>query len=165
MQGTAFSRRVASEFCVIAHPLRNRGRRESRVRAAPAVSRAIRAQEHAHEHTGSAENIRPSLRNGFTAYIVLSLVRRALLPPSPARSFGSHELDASVGRQNHTILPSASATVVFVTSASTASHRNVRDDRDPPLFLGETGGVMPLICPSRLGKNSAFSKLDVRFCS
>jgi hypothetical protein len=28
----------------------------------------------AHEHTGSAESIRPSLRNGFTAYFVLSPV-------------------------------------------------------------------------------------------
>jgi hypothetical protein len=31
-------------------------------------------QENAHEHTGSAETLRPSLRNGFTAYIVLSPV-------------------------------------------------------------------------------------------
>jgi hypothetical protein len=31
-------------------------------------------KENAHEHTGSAEAVRPSLRNGFTAYIVLSLV-------------------------------------------------------------------------------------------
>jgi hypothetical protein len=29
-------------------------------------------KECAHEHTGSAESIRPSLRNGFTAYFVLS---------------------------------------------------------------------------------------------
>jgi hypothetical protein len=29
-------------------------------------------KENAHEHTGSAEAIRHSLRNGFTAYIVLS---------------------------------------------------------------------------------------------
>src|SRR5260370_41840547 len=36
---------------------------------------------------------------------------------------GSHELGASVGRQDHTTSPSASATFVFVTSASTASHR------------------------------------------
>jgi hypothetical protein len=41
------------------------------VRAAPAVSRAICAMENAHEHTGSAEASRPSLRNGFTAYFVL----------------------------------------------------------------------------------------------
>ena len=31
-------------------------------------------KENAHEHTGSAEAIRPSLRNGFTAYFVLSPV-------------------------------------------------------------------------------------------
>jgi hypothetical protein len=30
--------------------------------------------KNAHEHTGSAESIRPSLRNGFTAYFVLSPV-------------------------------------------------------------------------------------------
>jgi hypothetical protein len=28
-------------------------------------------KESAHEHTGSAEAIRPSLRSGFTAYFVL----------------------------------------------------------------------------------------------
>jgi hypothetical protein len=29
-------------------------------------------KEHAHEHTGEAEAVRPSLRNGLTAYFVLS---------------------------------------------------------------------------------------------
>src|SRR6266849_1593822 len=69
-----------------ARTLENRGRRESRVRAAPAVSRANAHSKNAHEHTGSAENIRPSLRNGFTAYFVLSPVSRAFLPPSHLRS-------------------------------------------------------------------------------
>ncbi|QDW41965.1 hypothetical protein FFI89_015525 [Bradyrhizobium sp. KBS0727] len=46
----------------------NRGRGEDRVRAAPAVSRAIVQNKAAHEHTGSAENTRPPPRNGFTAY-------------------------------------------------------------------------------------------------
>ena len=32
--------------------------------------------------------------------------------------------------------------------ASTASHRNVRDDRDPPLIRRETGEVKLLICPT-----------------
>src|SRR5215207_6374093 len=50
-----------------------RGRREDRVRAAPAVSCAICTRKCAHEHTGPAESIRPSLRNGLTAYGVLSL--------------------------------------------------------------------------------------------
>ena len=56
--------------------------------------------------------------NGFTAYFVLSPVRRALLPPSPRGFLGvshpvganaSHGLDASFGRQDHTIWPSADA--------------------------------------------------------
>src|SRR6266481_4175336 len=42
-----------------------RGRREDRVRAAPAVSCATCTKENAHEHTGSAEAIRPSLRSGL----------------------------------------------------------------------------------------------------
>ena len=54
-------------------PLRNRGRREDRVRAAPAVSCAMCTEKCAHEHTGPAESIRPSLRNGLTAYGALSL--------------------------------------------------------------------------------------------
>jgi hypothetical protein len=40
-------------------------------------------QKNAHEHTGSAEAIRHSLRNGFTAYFELSPEYRAFLPPSP----------------------------------------------------------------------------------
>ncbi len=45
-----------------------RGRRECRVRAAPAVSCAKVHKRNAHEHTGSAEAPRHPLRNGFTAY-------------------------------------------------------------------------------------------------
>jgi hypothetical protein len=49
-----------------------RGRREDRVRAAPAVSCAMCTKKCAHEHTGSAGASRPSLRNGLTAYAALS---------------------------------------------------------------------------------------------
>jgi hypothetical protein len=41
-------------------------------------------KENAHEHTGSAEAVRPSLRNGFTTYIVLSPASPGFLSPSPA---------------------------------------------------------------------------------
>src|SRR5207248_10908465 len=54
--------------------LENRGRRECRMRAAPAVSCAKVRKKGAHEHTGSAEAVRHPLRNGFTAYFVLSPV-------------------------------------------------------------------------------------------
>jgi hypothetical protein len=62
--------RFAPSFALLEY----RGRREDRVRAAPAISCAIAHKERAHEHTGPAESIRPSLRNGFTAYFVLSPV-------------------------------------------------------------------------------------------
>jgi hypothetical protein len=42
-------------------------------------------QKNAHEHTGSAEAVRPSLRNGFTAYIVLSPARPGLFVTVVAR--------------------------------------------------------------------------------
>src|SRR5260370_40440765 len=38
-------------------------------------------------------------------------------------------------------------------SASTASHRAFRDDREPPLLSGETRGVKSLICPTRQADN------------
>jgi hypothetical protein len=49
-------------------PSKARGRGEDRVRAAPAVSCAMMHEECAHEHTGEAEAVRPSPRNGFTTY-------------------------------------------------------------------------------------------------
>src|SRR6185369_4067760 len=71
-----------------------RGRREDRVLAAPAVSRAICANKTAHEHTGQREH------SGLPCAMALRLTscsprRTALLPPSPARSFTSPGLSAS----------------------------------------------------------------------
>jgi hypothetical protein len=53
-------------------------------------------QRNAHEHTGSAESIRPSLRNGFTAYNALSQVTGFFATFAP-KKLASRELDASVG--------------------------------------------------------------------
>src|SRR3954469_24892354 len=65
----------------------------------------------AHEHTGEAENIRHSLRNGFTAYNALSPVSHVLLPPSTP----------TMGRQDHTPLPYALMPFVTRHQASTAT--------------------------------------------
>jgi hypothetical protein len=131
--GSAFSRHEMPEVCVHFSPSRSRGRRESRVRAAPAVSRA---NAHSKTHTSIQVQRRQS---GLPCAVVYDLFRA--LPGEPGsfatvirEKLASHELSASVGRQDHTTSPSASATFVFVTSASTASHRNVPDDRDPPLI-------------------------------
>ena len=55
-----FSRHEMPESCFSFAPLHQRGRRECRMHAAPAVSCASCTKENAHEHTGSAEAIRHS---------------------------------------------------------------------------------------------------------
>ena len=91
--------------------------------------------KNAHEHTGSAEAVRPSLRSGATAYIVLSPARPGLfvtvapkkrellanLTPATGAS-GPHGFAVRVTR------PSSKA-----QSASTAPRPNVSDDGQRPL--------------------------------
>jgi hypothetical protein len=74
--------------------------------------------KYAHEHTGSAESIRPSLRNGVTAYIALSPVTGFLATVAPKKRELLKDLTPAPGRQDHTTSPSASA--LFVKSASTS---------------------------------------------
>ena len=89
----AFSRRISPEVCIFVWPSRNGGRREDRVLAAPAVSRAICANKTAHEHTGQREH------SGLPCAMALRLTscssrRTALLPPSSAKAC-FRELNAS----------------------------------------------------------------------
>src|SRR6476620_295711 len=109
-------------FAITLSLLDSRGRREDRVRAAPAVSCAKCTKESAHEHTGSAEAIRPSLRNGFTAYFALSPVT-GFLATVICRSLASANLAPAPGRQDHTTSPS-------VISAFRQPHHRVH--RIPP---------------------------------
>jgi hypothetical protein len=97
-----------------------------------------RAQkEHAHEHTGSAESIRPSLRNGFTAYNVLSPVNGFVATVAPEK-LASQELDASTAASGpHDFAVRLTPRSSVMASASTASHRAFRDDREPTLLPGE----------------------------
>jgi hypothetical protein len=44
-------------------------------------------ERNAHEHTGSAEAVRPSLRNGFTAYFALSLATGFFVTIAAQKSF------------------------------------------------------------------------------
>ena len=128
-------------------PSKIRGRREDRVHAAPAVSCAMCTRKCAHEHTGSAETLRPSLRNGFTAYIVLSPAT-GFLATVARGSLASANLTPASGRQDHTILPYASGAFVLHALGVHRISPHVRDDREPPLLPGETRGFKPLICPT-----------------
>ena len=129
---SAFPRRHPPEFCKFigpqkkerAHATLKRGRREDRVRAAPAISCAKADSKNAHEHTGSAEAVRPSLRTGFTTYFVLTPARPGLFVTvaSVMRSIIAN-LTPAKGRQDHTTLSSAQAALV---SRSPRVHRSPR---------------------------------------
>jgi hypothetical protein len=80
---SAFSRREASERCMIRSPRNIRGRRESRVLAAPAASRA-KKKAHERSHHRFTEFNRPSLRNGFNGFLRALPGDRAFLSPSLA---------------------------------------------------------------------------------
>jgi hypothetical protein len=78
---STFSRRKTPEVCVSCPSnWREQGMPDARCTRGLACKRQ---KENAHEHTGSAEALRHSLRNGFTAYFELSPENRALLSPSP----------------------------------------------------------------------------------
>jgi len=108
------------EVCNFVCPLEYRGRREDRVLAAPAVSRAICANKTAHEHTGQREH------SGLPCAMALRLTscssrRTAFLPPSPALLIAS--LTPAPRRPNHTTSPYASRALACTRFASIASHR------------------------------------------
>ena len=135
----------------IAFAPKRRGRREYRVRAAPAVSCANMCIRKAHEHTGSAEAIRPSLRNGFTAYFVLSPVIGLSCHRRPREALASQGLDASVeasGPHDFAVRELRhSSTLAARMTLPRPPHPapNVRDDRDTPLYPGRDGSDKPMI--------------------
>src|SRR5206468_6038833 len=108
------------------------GRREDRVHAAPAVSRAICANKTAHEHTGSAETLRPSLRNGFTAYSELSPVNGPFATVATQGANPLRNLTPAPRRQDHTASPYAQATHVSCSSRVHRISPRVRDDGQRP---------------------------------
>jgi hypothetical protein len=128
-------------------PSERRGRRESRVHAAPAVSCA---NMHKKTHTSIQVQRRQS---GFPCAVVYGLFRalpgdRAFLPPSPLRSLLLKNLTPASGCQDHTASPSATATFVIRRHRVHRIPPRVRDDREPPLSSGETREAKSLICPT-----------------
>jgi hypothetical protein len=89
----------------------------------------------AHEHTGSAEAARPSLRNGFTAYFVLSPARPGfVVTVAPKKKLASQELDTSHwGVRTTRLRRPLHALFVKSASASAAPRPNVSDDGQRPL--------------------------------
>jgi hypothetical protein len=111
-------------------------------------SRVQGREKGAHEHTGSAEAVRPSLRNGFTVSFALSLVT-GLLSPSPARILPLGLERQLRGVRTTRLRRPHHALFVKSAFASTASHPDVRDDGQRPLVRDETARNRPVICPRR----------------
>ena len=112
------------------------------------------SKEDAHEQTGSAEAVRPSLRNGLAAYAVFSLVTGFLTPSlagltanlTPALgASGPHGFTGATPPYVRTLSRAATgpaptaACPTFVTFASA------------PL-AGQDGGIEPVICCEKQGE-------------
>jgi hypothetical protein len=143
------SRGAMRPSCASIFALRTtRGRRECRMRAAPAVSRAMgigrkrtRAYRFSGEHpTFPAQWFYGLLRDLPGETSSLATVASQITPQSLAPASGA--------RTSRLRRPLKSRSSV-ATLASTASHRAFVTTRDPPLSSGETGGVLVLICPTR----------------
>src|ERR1700688_1750125 len=117
-------------------------------------SRVQIVQKSAHEHTGSAEAVRPSLRNGFNGFLRALPGDRAFLSPSSLRSLLLKNLTPASRRQNHTTSPSASKTLSSLASlASIASNPASVTIAIRP-SSGVDGGGYKLICG--FGKSEYF---------
>src|SRR5947208_4652615 len=95
----------------------------------------------------AAGTLRPSLRNGFTAYFVLFPENGFLASVAPEKLSLLLDLTPAPRRPNHTTSPYASRTLACARFASIASHRTFVTIASAPQ-LGETDGVMELIWPA-----------------
>ena len=134
---------------------------------APAASCALVVVERTRVTTSTPESPGVPARNGFNGFLRALPGDRAVLPPSPTDMFclspvgptQLRELDASVGasgphdfavrcnisrplavdRSQAFRQPALQSRRMQNAAASTASHPNVRDDHDTPLFSGRDG--------------------------
>ena len=115
----AFSRRDLPEVCMTLSLERTEGAGNAGCTLHPRSRVQGCTKKSAHEHTGSAEAVRHSLRNGFTAYAVLSSAtnsfchrrQRIKTCPSPVGPTHLRWLGISNGCQDHTVLPYATSAV------------------------------------------------------
>jgi len=134
--------RVLQSRC---RPLQTEGAGKAGCRLTPAVSCAKRTVIDAHEHTGSAETARPSPRNGFTTYFVLSPVS-GLVCHRHCAGYSPRNLTPASRRQDHTTSPYAfahsSALARLKQKRPSHSDPTHRDDRETPLGWARMGEVI-----------------------
>ena len=129
-------------------PRKQRGRRESRVRAAPAVSCAKENRKRTRAYRFSGGNPAFPAR-WVTAYSALSPVTGLFCHRRPRKVLLLANLTPASGRQDHTASPSAPPALVVRRHHVHRIPPRVRDDREPPLSSGEMRRGKSLICPPR----------------
>jgi len=115
----------------------------------------VHLKKSAHEHTGSAETLRPSLRDGFTAYFVLSPVTGLCCHRRSREALASWKLDTSVGVSGpHDFAVRNNIARPHARSAR-RYHRVHRIPRPTSVTIAirpscgrETGELIALICPT-----------------
>src|ERR1700681_3987199 len=114
------------------------------------------AQKNAHEHTGSAEAIRHSLRNGLR--LISRSPRRSGFLVTVAGGVLTANLTPASRRQDHTTLPSASAPFVYRRIRVHRTPLRVRDvAQRPSVWSGMTRDIK-VIWVRRQANNSEKQK-------
>jgi len=93
----------------------------------------------------AAGTLRPSLRNGFTAYFVLFPENGSFASVATREASLLPDLAPAPRRPNHTTSPYASGAYVYRALSVHRISPRVRDDREAPLICRETGEVVRLI--------------------
>ena len=135
---------IAPEVCNFL-PSYKRGRREDRVLAAPAVSRAICAKQNCTRAYRAAGAFRPSLRNGFTAYFVLSPENGSFASVA-TQEINPAQLSASTAAPEPHDFTVRSGCVRQSRSRVHRISPRVRDDRERPSSAVRRAELCRLIC-------------------
>jgi len=93
----------------------------------------------AHEHTGSAETLRPSPRNGFTAYSALSSVTGLSCHRRSQEALASWKLDTSVGvsgPHDFAVRAGPRSSVAALASTASQTQRSWRSRYAPRCGVG-----------------------------
>ena len=141
------------ESCIDNVPQLNRGRRERRVHGRTRGLAWKRREPHEHSHHRFARQSGIPCANGFTVSFVLSLVSRALLPPSPAERLPPTSHQRRDVRTTRLRRPRSALSSV-ARPASIASRLTFRDDSAyAPLAEAGQRESIKLFLPNRKAKN------------
>jgi hypothetical protein len=119
----AFSRHELPEVLHLVCPHKYRGRREDRVRAAPAVSQAVAKEiccPRAYRFSGEPPAFPAQWLYGLYEIVLVTLL---FVTPSPCEALASSRVDACIGASDPNDFTVRNSSVRLRYRASTASHR------------------------------------------